>query len=218
MGLFSKGADNITAITAINIPSTGSATNWGDAVAVNGHNSSSTGGSATRGFLLGSGATGDSDKNTYTYVELASQGNAANFGDMTTGRYAGAGVSSATRCCAYGGYDDGLQDIIDYVTIASVGDATDFGDLSAARYELGANINSSTRGISQGGSTLPAKSNVIEYITIASTGNGTDFGDLSAAKTGVGGVSSSVRGVMGGGSTPGKINIMEYVTIVTTGS
>ena len=216
-GLFSKGADDVALITMININTLGNATTFGDAVAGNGHNSSSTGGSTTRGFLLGSGATGDTDKDTYTSIELASQGNAANFGDMTTGRYAGAGVSSATRCCAYGGYDDGLQDIIDFVTIASAGNATDFGDLTAARYELGANINSSTRGIAQGGSTLPAKSNVIDYITIASAGDATDFGNLSAAKTGVGGVSSSVRGVMGGGSTPGKINIMEYVTIASTG-
>ena len=59
--------------------------------------------------------------------------------------------------------------------------------------------------------------NSIEYITIATTGNGTDFGNLSVAKTGVGGVSSSVRGVMGGGSTPSKINVIEYVTIASTG-
>ena len=217
VGLFSKGADNVTDITYINIPSTGNAIDWGDTVAGNGHNSSSTGGSATRGFMLGSGATGDTDKNTYTYVDLTSKGNAAIFGNMTTGRYAGSGVSSSTRCCAYGGYDDGLQDIIDYVTIASVGNATDFGDLTAARYELGATINSSTRGIAHGGSTAPAKSNIMDYITIASTGDATDFGDLSASKTNTTGVCSPTRGVVGGGSTPSKLNVMEYVTISSTG-
>ena len=216
-GLFSKGADNVSAITMININTLGNATTFGDAVAGNGHNSSSTGGSATRGFLLGSGATGDTDKNTYTYVQVATEGNAATFGDMTTGRYSGSGVSSSTRCCAYGGYDDGLQDVIDFVTIASIGNATDFGDLTAARYEMGATINSTTRGIAHGGSTLPARVNIIDYITIASAGDATDFGDLSAAKTNTTGLSSPTRGVVGGGSTPSKLNVMEYVTISSTG-
>ena len=82
---------------------------------------------------------------------------------------------------------------------------------------MGATINSPTRGIAHGGSTLPARVNIIDYITIASTGDATDFGDLSAAKTNTTGLSSSTRGVVGGGSTPSKLNVMEYVTISSTG-
>ncbi len=74
------------------------------------------------------------------------------------------------------------------------------------------------RGIFAGGQ--PGNTNTIEHVTIATEGNGTDFGDLTVGRqTGLGGASSSTRGVFMSGFDPSSaINVIDFVTISSTGN
>ena len=73
------------------------------------------------------------------------------------------------------------------------------------------------RGIFAGGQ--PGNTNTIEHVTIATEGNGTDFGDLTVGRqTGLGGASSSTRGVFMSGYDPsGAVNVIDFVTISSQG-
>ena len=63
-------------------------------------------------------------------INIASAGDAADFGDLTQGGGRGAGCSNSVRgISAGGGYPSPvLRNEIDYVTIASEGNAIHFGD------------------------------------------------------------------------------------------
>ena len=179
-----------------------------------------------RGLFGGGYVTSPGVVNVIDYVEIATTGNAIDFGDLTVARYAIGGCSSQTRGLFGGGDLTGPsnQNVIDYVTILTTGNAIDFGDLTVARNYM-ASFSNGTRGVWAGGGlgfAGDSLENVIDYVTIATIGNATDFGDLSTAQGyGVGGCSSSTRGVFAGGSTAGSevaTNVMGYITIATTGN
>ena len=126
-------------------------------------------------------------------INIATTGNATDFGDLSAARIELAGASSSTRCVFGGGINTGSAlNIIEYFSFSTAGNATDFGDLTVARDAL-AGLASSTRGVFAGGN-VPAQTNVIDYITIASTGNASDFGDLVYANEFLAGAASSTRG------------------------
>ena len=78
--------------------------------------------------------------------------------------------------------------------IASVTSTSHFVPPSGTTAERG----SRGRGLFAGGLQVPSpNTNSIDFVTIATTGNATDFGDLTVARSGVGGCSSSTRGVFG---------------------
>ena len=66
------------------------------------------------------------------FITIATTGNAADFGDMTSARYNHGGASSPTRAVFMGGFPftNATNVIIDYVEIATTGNAVDFGDLT----------------------------------------------------------------------------------------
>jgi hypothetical protein len=64
----------------------------------------------------------------------------------------------------------------------------------------------------------PAASNVIDFVTISSTGNASDFGDLTVARGGMGGLSSSTRGLTCRWSADPSTNTIDYITIASTGN
>ena len=76
---------------------------------------------------------GDPSSNTVEQINISTNGNSTDFGDLTSVRYGNAGLSSPTRGVSGGGatYTGSTvyQNIIDYITIASTGNSTDFGDL-----------------------------------------------------------------------------------------
>jgi len=121
-------------------------------------------------------AGGASTVNVMDYVTIQTTGNATDFGDLTVGRYLGAGTSNGSRGVFGGGYTGSNQDVIDYITIGTTGNATDFGNMSVARRRMGS-LSNGTRGVFAGGEG--GNSNVMDYITISTTGNATDFGDLT---------------------------------------
>lgn len=171
-------------------------------------------------FLAGGGYSG-SNLNTIDYVEVATTGNATDFGDLTVARRALSGVAATTRGLFSGGFVSANSNVIDYVTIATAGNATDFGDLSANRRTTG-NCASSTRGFFVGGFEADVV-DTIEYVTFATIGNTTNFGDLDPVRQALSGASSTTRAVLAGGqqkigSTYSSSNDIEYITMASAGN
>jgi len=116
-------ASGIKLITARK--SDGEITAYGNVSAISFYNS--------RGLI----ALGYDANPTYTnaidYVNIASTGDAVDFGDTTDARNQSAGISngSSDRGVFGGGYSPNEVNIMDYITMSSTGNASDFGDLTA---------------------------------------------------------------------------------------
>ena len=168
------------------------------------------------------GGNNGSNQNIIQFVQISTQGNASDFGDLTTATSTGGSCASATRGLYGGGQNPGTTDTIEFITIATTSNAVDFGNLQVQRDFLKA-LSNSTRGIFAGGRhPVPATyRNEIDFVTIATLGNASDFGDLLAARQGMSqGVSSPTRGLFAGGSTsPGTHDdVIQYITIATEGN
>ena len=191
-------------------------------------------GNNSRGTWMG-GQRPSTDLDNYSRIiefnEIATAGNASEFGDMVEGRSANPTCSSPTRGVTAG--DQGVSPYtgqfaesktIEYITFATRGNGTLFGELtSGIMARSGGGLSSNTRGIFAGhnpGSPSPAnKTNVMEYITIATLGNSLDFGDLTSARTSTLGTSNNTRGIFAGGyASPAEINDIQYLTIASLGN
>ena len=121
-------------IEYITTATTGNATDFGDLLAAN---FMCTGVSdATRGVIGGGNgpSTSGANFNVIQFVTMASTGNAANFGDLTTANQRSGGMSNSIRGIFAGGSAPASQNFvnsIDKITIQTLGDATDFGDYHA---------------------------------------------------------------------------------------
>ena len=178
-----------------------------------------------RGVFMG-GVT-PSVVNTMDYIEIATTGNALDFGDLGALKRQSGGMASSTRGLSTGGGPSpALTSRIDYVTMSSQGGASDFGDLMVAKAYM-ANANSSTRGLIMG--AWSPKTADIEYVTFATTGDASDFiGILTLPRQVEGTVSSPTRGLAGGGETMApftqtgespiwSVDAIDYVTIASRG-
>ena len=173
----------------------------------------------TRGLVFNRYAD-PSYTNAIDYINIATTGNAADFGDVaeSTNKF-GDACASRTRGIYAGGRFPSNANIISFVTVSSTGNTADFGDLLEARRGVSAGA-STTRGVIIGGNDGSNSDNIIQYITIASTGNAVDFGDSEQVVWGAAAVTSPTRMVSAGGNSPyvpGTDNI-EYITIATTGN
>ena len=216
-------------IDYITIATTGNASDFGD---LDESRQATSGGSdSTRGLFSGGSSTvsPSGNRNTISYITIASTGNVVNFGDLSEiKRYTGS-TSDKTRTVIAGGANapGPLTDTIEFVTTQSLGDATNFGDLISATWAFVGTASSPTRGVYFGGSTSTSSSNSINtivYVTIQTLGDALDFGDLTNvnAYTGPGGiVSSTTRGIRGGGGGANpfaRVNTIDYVTMASTGN
>jgi hypothetical protein len=201
------------------ISSTGNAQDFGDLLAATGNAQNMAGfANQIRGILAGGYAVPGGYENKIQYLTIASKGNTAEFGSLTTALAGvGSGIASKTRGITHGGYDSGgtSQNTMEYVTISTLGNAADFGDLPYIdQQQTGA--SSATRGIAFTGG---AKDATITYITMATLGNALEFGELSTAnRYAASSGSSPTRAVIGGGGHPSTNNVIEYVQIPTTGN
>jgi hypothetical protein len=163
---------------------------------------------STRGIVGGGGVI--------DYVTMASEGNATDFGDFSTGdRYGQARAAGSQTRAIFGGFESDKRST-DYITPSTTGNAVDYGSLSNDHNNayVGANL---TRIIIAGQYT--GGSDHIEYNTISSTGSFSTFGQLSAAKGWGGTACNSTRMVMMGGfSAANEQDFISYVTIGTTGN
>ena len=175
------------------------------------------GGDAGRGVFGGGGLT-PNNVATIQFVNISSTGNAQNFGDLDSAKYAAAGASSNIRGLFAGG--NPVTNVIQYITIASSGGAINFGDLlDGSGKERVAPASSSTRAVFAGGRT-PTQLNEIDYVEIGTVGDALDFGDLGGTYRNQGGCSSTTRGFFVGGSYDpvGNLSMMEYITFASKGN
>ena len=174
-----------------------------------------------RGRGVFAGAANPASQNVMDFVEIATTGDATDFGDLNTIWYLLGGCASATRGIWFPGYDQSTAiSTIFYVTISSSGGVNDFGDtLSKSRNHSGA-CSDSTRAVRAEGynADLSTRTNTLEFITIASTGDSSEFGDLNRVVSDMAGsFASRTRGFFGGGKGP-ETNIIDFITIQSKGN
>lgn len=117
--------------------------------------------------------------NTITFVTISTQGNAADFGDLTLADQSGGASSNAVRAL----YFTSDAATINYLTIATLGNALDFGDLTVStNHYSGGSPSSSTRAC-YGGGGFPSTTDTIEYVQIMTKGNSVDFGNLTVGRS-----------------------------------
>ena len=155
-------------------------------------------------------------------VEIATTGDATDFGDMSKKVNGGSGnMSSSIRGITAGGYDSpGGANVkhIDYFIFSSSGGSNTFGDLTEDSNDHGACSNG-RRGIFAMG--YPSYSGDLTYITIASTGDALEFGSLlQPGYATSGGINSPTRGVFSAIETPSSSRnlLTEFITFDTLGN
>jgi len=200
--------------------SKGNATDFGNLVADNSRPAGMAADQVRALFAGGDKVPSTRQVATIDYVVMAQEGNAVDFGDLTTATRLGTNstLGSSTRGIFAGGYTNSptgtVFDTIEFVTVSSTGNASDFGNLTTATLNMGG-FSNSTRGLVGGGQS-PSNTNKIEFITIASKGNATDFGDRTVSVEQTTGASSPTRGVFAGGNP--FTNVIDFVQILTTGN
>jgi hypothetical protein len=159
------------------------------------------------------------NRNDIDFFTMASQANALDFGDLTSGSsYGGSSVASPTRgvIAPSRSSDGSFVNTIEYVTIATTGNSQDFGDaISADHTDFAMAAGNATRGVWAGGQDSPNTETDISYITIATKGNTTKFGDLHTAHSYAASVSDSVTMVIAGGQ--GTTDRMDDISILNGG-
>ena len=95
-------------------------------------------GARGRGIYCGGTTTGSDHISSNEFIEIATQGNAQSFGDLSVSRDGSSRgtTSSAIRGLSMAGHispSPGASDVIDYLTIASEGNSIDFGNSTQAR-------------------------------------------------------------------------------------
>ena len=178
----------------------------------------------TRGLIFG--GEGSNPRNTIQFFNVASTGNAIDFGDMNDERTEGMACASREFAFAVGGFlgssPTNYTNTLDRVTIASTGNATNFADAHRQTGQA-ASVASSTRAVTGGGvysGSNGATNNNIDFFTMSSQADGLDFGDLPITSRGVSGCSSPTRGIFFLGDNAGstRVNTINFVTISTTGN
>jgi len=155
-GIFSGGNApsspyNQNVIQYVTMASAGNATDFGD-LTVNARDAAGgTASSNTRGLILIGNSSPNNNLNTVDFVTIASTGNAADFGDIFTGRYSVSSCSNSNRAVFLGGRTTSPSVVylnaMEYVTIATTGNTSDFGDIiGAAAGSQGGAANSDSHG------------------------------------------------------------------------
>tara|TARA_R100001510_G_C7644480_1_gene201912 strand:+ start:105 stop:2009 length:1905 start_codon:yes stop_codon:yes gene_type:complete len=210
--------DMSVVIDTVDYRSLGNATDFGDLSLARAYNGACT--DNIRVVIGGGNASpgGAARSDTIDYITAASTGNAADFGNLSSGRLGVSGGGDNTRGIFYSGYGDpgAAVDRIDFITFTSVGNAIDFGNAATSRYYNACDAASTTRTISGGGA--PSPGNVIEFVTTQTTGNGTDFGDLTASRFGLAGSANGTRMIFAGGTNGAAVKSMDFVTVASSGN
>ena len=156
------------------------------------------------------------------YIEIATTGNATDFGDCSKTNGFGSGMGSSTRgVLRLGRNPSDHTNHMEYVTFSSNGGVAEFGDDGSLLQDSIAPFADSTRGCLAGGTQYKPG---IRFITLASTGDSTPFGDLSSTRYMGGGAggASPTRGFAFGGLSPltptVSSKIIEYINIQSGGN
>ena len=170
-----------------------------------------------------------SNTNRIEYWSMASAGNAADFGNLTTGGYARQGMASDSTRIYMPLFRDTTQ--IDYWASATLGNASDYGDLRYGPFDGDMESNGSVAlhvyGYARNGGVnyIDGLGNKIDQFTVG-TGNAgvtaTNFGDqLLGSNQLFACVSNGTRMLIAGGNETGGDTTQEtigYVTFATAGN
>jgi len=171
--------------------------------------------------ITGGGFVSPASQNVMDFIEIATLGDALDFGDLTSILRNIATCASSTRGTFAGGQSPGNTNIICYTTISSKGGANDFGDLSTTMTNSNDGVLSdNTRGIVLMGSPADIQG-TLEFITIATTGNSSGFGELSLKRRHTATMASPTRGIFASGKEDiGStfLKLIDYVTIQSKGT
>ena len=153
------------------------------------------------------------------YVNIMTQGNTINFGDLNTAMSQGGGGGNSIRGMLFGGStaSDNSNEI-QYTTIGTKGKFEDFGNLSSGRQTAAAVSTSVQATITAGATSGDTVTNIIEYINIMTLGNAIDLGDLKTSRRANGAFGSPVRGVVVAGCTPTIFGDIEFFTPQSKGN
>lgn len=215
-GGYITGAVRTKDIESIQITTLGNSVNFGD-LARNLGTDSQGFSNGTRGVFCGGygvqtpgGSTGRLDD--IDYITIASEGNAADFGNLQHGRNGFAASSSSTRGLVFGGATNlspgttHTTNHIDFVEISTLGNAEDFGDLFKERMCSGAASNGVRALIGSGDDYAPGWQGTalaeIDSINFSSKGGSSDFfgTDCIARLTG-NTAANGIRALWAGGYT-----------------
>ena len=225
------GGGAVMDIQYVTMASAGNTIDFGDQTqATYGTGASS---SSTRALIMGGNRMptsspfddGNDGNNTICTIEIATVGNAIDFGDLSARRGYPSACGDPVRMVLFGGYNNAVGAPLglktsDTVVYASHGNGVDFGEAShGGSNKAGSN---STRGIwagTSGGSNT--YTNIIYTVSIQTLGNSTDFGDRTYDYIGSA-MSSQTRMVMSGGkaaaSPHATTNIMDFIEIASSGN
>ena len=160
-------------------------------------------GNSIRGIFAGGQAANDNSNFTsdMTSVNIASKGNSARFGNLTSRRrFDGGGqVSNSIKGLFWNAYGSTTAgDGIESITIASEGNAEAFADQGLSNVSRPATTSNKTRGVFAGGySPAPSTTNAIDFVQFSTSGQIFDFGDLTESRMSAGGCSDSPGGLGG---------------------
>ena len=164
-----------------------------------------------RAVFAGGGTPAKSD--VINTVQIATTGNATDFGNLRVAKNGTAAVASATRGVFGGGYTPTPQSKIEYLNFQSQGGVNDFGELVDTLNDAMSGSNN-TIGIF-------SRETTTQFITIASTGDATDWGGdtTSSRYYGMQSNCSPTRMVIGSGRVaPGTPNkVIDFFTFSTRG-
>ncbi len=234
-GIFASGytPNAVKNIDTINIASTGNATAWGEIIsngmALAGGASNNVRGVYTSGY---EGAPHYGRINTIQALNIPTDGDIFDFGDLTYTAQQMSGAGNQTRGVYANGYamplapsTDALDMTYDMIEFMSSGGQIDFGDIIAnASCRDCATVENHIRGYFAGGEgTGQAPNTQNKNITIKGFANNSEslnFGELSQQSKRGAGVGSHTRGVFVLGSTASPetfYNILEFITLTTSG-
>ena len=184
-GILSGGGygpvSDTNAIEYVTIASTGTGSpDFGDLTTTGGSNFGAYANQTRYVAVINRGGGGASD-NVVNSVQIASTGNAIDWGDTLYVVEHTRSCSNSVRGVTMGGRypNPTAHDSIEYGVIASLGNQLDFGNLTVGRGISGASATP-TRAVVMAGAT-PTIVNTCDYIQIMTTGNAIDFGDADTA-------------------------------------
>ena len=157
----------------------------------------------------------DPDVNTIQYVNYATKGNTADFGDdLNDVQWKGGGGSNGTRSVWGSGTTPGTTNISSII-VQTFGTLVDYGDLTEAKYGMafGTNGNNTTAAFSGGNNG--SNTNRIETKDITSSGNNIDFGDLTVSYRYRMAANSSTKNFIAGGE---GTNVIDVFTLGSKGN
>lgn len=237
--LFINGTQNASSTQAVQIMSTGNATDFNDTAI---HSNGAPMAAGNRAINAGGRTSNPGPAvNIIEYFDIKSRADAVDFGDLTVSRlFYGPSADSTNnggqevtpgqlgiprpglehlkdRAFILGGQTPSTINVVDSILISSKANAIDFGDLTGVRDQQGAAGNH-IKALSSNGKLAGSNDAQTDSLHFASEGNATNFGDASLHRYSPASLGNDTRAVFVGGHTPSKVNTIDFHVFATEGN